>query len=100
MEIFDLLGDAAGLASGFTGRANHQALVSGEEIGADIQMLIINLIWSDCYVINDTTNGFMRFQTNGAKVRVLLYYAGIILLKFSKKWRTEIYRYCRIEGSC
>jgi geranylgeranyl reductase family protein len=84
-----LLGDAAGLASGFTGEGIFQALISGEEIAKqilnpeykpDLDRLLRNQHYHE---------RLYGLSNQWGKVRVLLYYAGMFLLKFSKKWRTK-----------
>ncbi len=84
-----LLGDAAGLASGFTGEGIFQALISGEEIAKQIiqpeyEPNLERLIRNQHY--HERLYGL---SNKWGKVRVLLYYAGMFLLKFSKKWRTK-----------
>lgn len=84
-----LLGDAAGLASGFTGEGIYQALISGEEIAKqildpdyepDFRRILRNLKYHD---------HLYALSNKWGKVRVLLYYAGMFLMKYSTKWRTK-----------
>lgn len=84
-----LLGDAAGLASGFTGEGIYQALISGEEIGKqilnpDYQPDLSRLLRNQHY-----HERLYALSNKWGNVRVLLYFAGMFLLKFSKKWRTK-----------
>lgn len=84
-----LIGDAAGLASGFTGEGIFQALISGEEIGKQIlepsyEPNLERLLRNQHY-----HERLYSLSNQWGKVRVLLYYAGMFLLKFSNKWRTK-----------
>ena len=84
-----LIGDAAGLASSFTGEGIYQALISGEEIGKQIlepayKPNLERLLRNQRY-----HERLYALSNKWGKVRVLLYYTGMFLIKFSNKWRTK-----------
>ncbi|MFV0470510.1 MAG: NAD(P)/FAD-dependent oxidoreductase [Paludibacteraceae bacterium] len=84
-----LLGDAAGLASGFTGEGIYQALISGEEIGKQILNPEYTPDLSRLLRNQQYHERLYALSNKWGKARVMLYYAGMFLLKYSPKWRAK-----------
>lgn len=84
-----LLGDAAGLASAFTGEGIYQALVSGEEIGKQILDSNYKPDLTRLLRLQRYHERLYALSNKWGRVRVLLYYTGMFLLKSSKKWREK-----------
>lgn len=82
-----LVGDAAGMASMITGEGIYQALISGEEVGKEIRDPEYTPDFRRIIRNQNYLQRIYNLSNQWGKFRVILYYAAVVLLKFSLRWR-------------